>query len=341
MEKHGISDPTHKVIPFPNLTDRLLERGVQALKDKNYKNAVLYFEQLIELEPENSQASYGLAVCYVELESYKKAEQLTESMMRQGIGDYYDVLKLHITILIQQHEYDKVVTTIQAVLSEDTPPPAVKETLVHLAEFAQIRKDEKHSVEEPIKERFTPDIREDLKSEQVEKQWRGIQQGKTFMTETILEDFLGYLKSDHGDPFLKSMVIQIINEAGYDGELLVNKFGILYNTDLKEAHLFYEGFSTVVKNLLEDTLGSTNPSLLEAALQIWHHFAIAVYPKPLIPNEPKVWAAACSVIAHEIYSMEIHTEDLKRLFDVTREELVDPLSLIQSIEAHRLPFDDM
>ncbi len=335
MEKHE-TDPTNNLIPFPNLNTRLLEKGVQLLRKKDYRKAMDLFEQLLKLEPLHSQGAYGLAVCYVELEHYEKAETLTDSMMKQGIGNYYDVLKLHLTILIQQHDYEKVVSTIQAVLSEDNPPPEVHETLVHLSDFAQIRMTE-NIEEHPHKIPFSPNIKEDLESQQVERQWQGIQKGKTFVTEEVVHNYIEYLKSEVGDPFLKSMVIQILIENGHKGPIQVRKFDSEFTVDLKETQLFFEGFSTLVKEKLDDVLASNNPSLLEVSKQIWEHFAIAVFPKQVDPNLPNVWAAACFVLAHQLSGMELNLEDLEIYFDVTKESIARPLTQLKSIEERRSP----
>lgn len=340
MENQGVKETSNNVIPFPNLNNRLLERGIQALKEKNYKKAMLLFEQLTRLEPDHAQASYGLAVCYVELEQYSKAEELTATMMRQDIGDYYDVLKLHITILIQQHEYEKVVSTIQAVLSEDSPTEQVKETLVHLAEFAKVRMTEEHFDDAlHLTNSFSPNIKKDLESDKVERQWRGIEKGRAFITDTVLQDYFDYLKSDQGDPFLKSMVIKIVIEHGYEGPLTVTKFNTSFSVDVKETQLFYEGFSHLVDDLLEQALGSENPSLLESAVQIWGHFTIAVYPKPLEPNLPNVWAACCYCLAHQVHGLTVDYSHLQSLFDVTKESLAKPLSLLKAIEENELHFE--
>jgi tetratricopeptide (TPR) repeat protein len=342
MAEKGKTKLEKKVIPFPNLNARLLEQGVQALKSKSFDKARLYFEQLYGAEPENSQAAYGLAVTYVELERYPEAEALTEDMMKKGIGDYYDVLKLHVTILIQQHHYQKVLTTLNAILSEDSPPQNIRETLQQLADFAEIRLEEGAEIQrldEPEKPTFQVDIKSDLESSHVERQWRGIQKGKQFMTDQVIQDYLDYLNNQTGDPFLKSIVIKLLLENGYNQPFTVFKFDRKFPVDLKATNLFYEGFSHRVESLLEDALASENPSLLAVATQIWSHFTITVYPKTLEPNAPETWAAACFVFAHQINEVDVNQELLEDYFNVTNEELARPLTLLKSIEEKRNPYD--
>jgi tetratricopeptide (TPR) repeat protein len=342
MEEQGKTKQQKKVIPFPNLNARLLEQGVQALKSKNFDKAKLFFEQLYRLEPENSQVAYGLAVTYVELERYTQAEELTEEMMKKGIGDFYDVLKLHVTILIQQHRYQKVLTTLNAILSEDSPPENIRETLQQLADFAEIRLEENAEIQdfnEPIKPSFFVDIKPDLESSHVERQWRGIQKGKQFMTDQVIKDYLDYLDNQTGDPFLKSIVMKILQENGYDQPFTVFKFGQHFPVDFMASNLFYEGFSNQVESLLEDALSSDNPSLLAVATQIWGHFTISVYPRILEPNDPKVWAAACFVFSHQINDFDVNTELIEAFFNVTNEDIARPISLLKSIEEKRNPYD--
>ncbi|HSU80430.1 MAG TPA: tetratricopeptide repeat protein [Candidatus Angelobacter sp.] len=342
MEEQGETKRQKKVIPFPNLNARLLEQGVEALKNKDFGQARLFFEQLYQAEPENSQAAYGLAVTYVELERYHQAEELTEDMMKKGIGDFYDVLKLHVTILIQQHRYQKVLTTLTAILSEDSPPQHIRDTLQQLADFAEIRLEEGVEIQE-VKEgelpAFLVDIKPDLESSHAERQWRGIQKGKQFMTEQVIADYLDYLNSQTGDPFLKSIVIKLLNENDYDQPFTVYKFGQKFPVDLKASNLFYEGFSRNVESLLEDALESENPSLLAVATQIWNHFTITVYPRSLEPNDPNVWAAACFVFSHQINEFDVNKGLLEEVFHVTSVDLARPLSLLKSVEEKRNPYD--
>lgn len=113
-----------------------MEKAVDALKQKQHVRALELFEQLADIDEQNPQAAYGLAVCYVELGRYTEAVELTKKMMEEGIGDYFDVLKLHITVLIQLRQYREVVALVRAVLEESDVPTDLRQHLMQLAAFA-------------------------------------------------------------------------------------------------------------------------------------------------------------------------------------------------------------
>ncbi|GGE42492.1 hypothetical protein GCM10011391_21600 [Pullulanibacillus camelliae] len=328
------------IVHFPNLSVRLLDKGIAALKDKQYREAFDLFKQLHDIDPEHPQAAYGLAVCYVELGFYKEARDLTKEMMKRDIGHYYDVLKLHITVLIQMKEYQEVLTLIEAVLSENDVPTDIRQTLQQLEYFSQQRADEpvieaniegvqenfQHSQDDPSK--IADSIAIGLQSTQYDHQLAAIQKARDF--GVVSQALIEYLKSD-ADGFLKSLVLEALQENGYQESVNIIKFGNTYTVDLNEA-LFYNEFSDSVKQLLEDVLASNNPSLEDVAWQVWNHFVLTIFPRSLEPNEPKLWAAACYLYSNEMMGMEVEEEIIESLFSVAKDAIIPLVKDIREIE---------
>jgi DNA-binding SARP family transcriptional activator len=83
-------------------TQELLNLGEKYLLEMNYEQAVVYFEQLIALEPRNPRGYTGLATAYVGLEKYDKAIDTLKTgvkkisndtmFLRDVAGIYEDIL---------------------------------------------------------------------------------------------------------------------------------------------------------------------------------------------------------------------------------------------------------
>jgi len=328
------------IVQFPNLSIRLLDKGIATLKDKNYRQAIVLFKQLHDMDPEHPQAAYGLAVCYVELGFYKEARDLTKEMMQRGIGHYYDVLKLHVTVLIQMKEFREVLTLIEAVLSEDDVSTDVRQMLQQLAYFSQQRVDESVTAGDAEEQQNGAHYLQDdglamvdvidkgLKSKVYDQQLAVIQKARDF--GIVSEAMLEFLKGD-GDAFLKSLMLEVLQENSYLGSVEVIKFGNTYQVALGQP-LFYREFSEGVKKLLEDVLASNNPSLKEMAWQVWDHFVLTIFPRPIELSEPTLWAAACYLYSNEIMGMEMNEETIKVLFSVTKEAIMPFVQEIWEIE---------
>lgn len=333
MNKKRSLDAEGKVVPFPNLKERLLSKAANALKAGNHRQALELFEQLERTDPDNAQAAYGMAVCYVELGYYDKAEALTKNMMEKGIGDYFDVLKLHITILIQRKNYEEVLAMVEAVLDEESVPDELIQTLEQLAQFAKTRMSEWRIMEKRQTENAEPsrELTASLASPDQERQWQAFYQAQQLSTPTILPLFRSYLKDKMGDILLKSMMIKDLKERGVTEQLTVEKLGEEYTVDLS-APLFYEPFPEQVQVILREHLESNNPTLYELAIELWGHFIIGAFPIPLEPASPQVWAAACYDMIHKLSGDGEKHDTLLSAFSIHPDEMKAPVRLMEKVE---------
>ena len=337
----------HNVVPFPRLSERLLDKGITALRDKKYKHAIELFEQLIQIEPNHPQGSYGLSVCYVELGLYDQAKHLTKEMMQRDIGNYFDVLKLHITVLIQLREYHEVHAIVDAVLSEKNVPTDIRQTLVQLDHFASQRANEpdlesvtdeafpsmtevteEHLIQNGVPKHVLEEIEQGLNSDNYDHQWSAIRLAQEY--KTALPSLKSFLVSS-GNPILKSLVLQGLQDGGYKDSVEVLKFDKRYTVDLSQP-LFYNEFSGSVTAILDDKLSSNNPTLLDVASQIWNHFVLLIFPLPLESNDPNLWASACYVYSTQISGMEDDEQTLESLFNTTSESVTPLVEYMRSIE---------
>src|SRR5690554_4819339 len=124
------------LILFPGLVTKLVEKGMASLKEKRYYDALNFFQQSTELEPSHDQARYGLVITNIELNRLEEAKEHCESMLREGIGSYYEILQVYVSLLVQLGDYKKVETLLEGVIQEEKLPHQMAESFYQLLDFA-------------------------------------------------------------------------------------------------------------------------------------------------------------------------------------------------------------
>lgn len=289
------------VILFPGLVTKLVEKGMASLKEKKYYDALTYFKQSTDLEPKHPQARYGLVITNIELHQLEEAKKHCESMLNEGIGEYYDVLQVYVSLLVQLGDYQEVVDLLEVVIAEEKLPPKMAESFFHLLDFSRqmtegfddndIELDIEGESLEIISSRN--DLIQALEKGDPDQQWGAIKQLSHYNPKDVEEVYRTFLKGKENQPFLKSYLLQTLKEMNIQGEFEVHKFGESYFVNIQELEsVFHEKFGTTVLRRLEQVLGQENPSMFEMMQQVWWHYLFAIYPKSPEPLNIEVWACA-------------------------------------------------
>lgn len=296
-KSHDPSD-NDNVILFPGLIQKLAEKGMAALKEKKYYDALTYFNQSTELDPEHAQARYGLVITNIELNRLDEAKKYCESMLREGIGDYYEVLQVYVSLLIQLSAYNEVVDLLEVVIQEDKLPAEMAETFYQLLDFSRNMTEENESVitDAPMDEQsFLPppaELLTELKEGNPDEQWGAIQQLSYHKLEDVEDAYRNFLESPYQHPVLKSYILQLLKEMESTGTFVVHKFGEDFTIELHTEDLFHETFGVKVIERLEEELADDNPTLFDIVQQVWWHYLFALYPKKPEPANVDLWACA-------------------------------------------------
>ncbi|KHF29733.1 hypothetical protein LR68_01517 [Anoxybacillus sp. BCO1] len=75
-----------KVVPHPYVKERLLTEGMNALKEKRYKEAYTYLTQLKELQLHDDDVEMALVVCLFEMGHVEEAKERCEQLLERGRG---------------------------------------------------------------------------------------------------------------------------------------------------------------------------------------------------------------------------------------------------------------
>jgi tetratricopeptide (TPR) repeat protein len=308
----------NNIIRFPNLTGRLLEKGMDSLKNKQYDESLSCFEQLLHTDPMHSQGNLGLVLSLVELGRLQEAKTRCDRMLKEGIGEYYDVLQIYLSILVQLSEYITVVSVIEAVLEEQKIPADKAETFYQLLQFSRkVIEQEgvpevKINPEESVK-RENPDLsilKDMLQSERADSQWMAVQQLKKLGPELTVPLFESFLLDESKHPAVKSLILQYLKENEIKKTVKLEKYGQVEDVSIQELmdwneHPFYKE----VKALIQDELEQENPSLLDIALAVWKDYTLALYPFVPQPENKLLWFEASVIAASVLCGIEEDMEN--------------------------------
>ncbi|ALC81875.1 MULTISPECIES: tetratricopeptide repeat protein [Bacillus] len=325
---------TSNIIPFPNVQDRLVEKGMSAMKAKQYRDALGFFSEAMEYRVEDKSEMYlGMAICYLELGELEDAKKICERMLKEGIGDYFTVLQVYMTILIQLKQFSIVKKTIEAVLEENKMPAENAEQFYKLLEFSRrmINEEENDLLfdEEMIHESVQADKILTNESEQL-----------AFihsLKDRNLSQHIGLLRTilqnPDAHPVIKTMILQLLADHEYAKEMQVAKFGesisINPSEETKPDAMPILG---KVLNLLDDTLGNENPTLFHAVEELWRRHIYVIYPFEPKQYSEQLWAAALHKVGYEMYGIEIGLEELHMLYDFQSDGFTEACAFIKEIE---------
>jgi tetratricopeptide (TPR) repeat protein len=318
------------VVPFPNLKQRLLDKGMEALQNKKFDEALEFLQQTLKFDDPLDEVQFGIVICLFELGHLEEAKERCQMMLQQDLGDYYDVLQLYLTILIQLRKYEEVEATIEAVLQEDKIPPQTVENFYRLLDFS--RKMTSHVSTENSHIEVEKLLDDDVS---IPEQWNIIQvlknesQGISYTYPTLDR----YLLNETKHPMLKTAILQMFIEKDIFREVIVEKFGHTLTINSSELHdIETHSFTTRVLQALDGTLGNENPSLYDIVKEMWFRHLYVMYPFNPHPQVIAIWAAGLHKVGYDLHGIEVDLEEIATIYQIATSDLLFSSSRIRKIE---------
>ncbi|MGM7702220.1 hypothetical protein ACSVDE_10880 [Pseudalkalibacillus sp. Hm43] len=340
MEKHRKGPRDSKIVYFPNLTAKLVNKGMSALKQKKFKESLDYFQQLIEMEPDHPQGNIGVVLSLVELGHLQEAKIKCDEILKKDIGEYYDVLQIYISILIQLADYEEVVDILEAVIQENSLPPQMAENFYQLLYFSRKMAEEDsnndetyESMPKSISQNELERLAEQLKSEDSKQQWQAVQSIEDPNHPTIRTELKKYLTYPDANPSLKTIVLQMLKDGEANETVHIHKFGKTMDVKPSELHDIPDGqFYRLVKKIIVHELEQNNPTLMEMAVQIWDHYLFMIYPFQPEPLNEQLWAVGVLEVAHRMNGIEFDSDELQVAFSLKEASVEQVVEKILEIE---------
>lgn len=335
MKKKGKARVEGNVILLPDLEKRLLDRGVERLQQKNFAEAIQLFEEAQKLSPDDADIHIGLVLAYYESGALQKAKQLAKNMLKEAVGDYFQIVDLYLTVLVQLHEYEEIITTIEVLQEEREIPFEKQEHFSKLLTFSR-RMADNRAVQEEIEEYSTQPLNL-LEGQDTNQQLFTILELSQKNVRPYIEDVKTYLKSENGHPFLKTMLCNILQEQDFEKEILVKKFG--WERLIIPATLapFQENeqFLMIRSDLVQ--IESMDPVLFQHIVSLLERHFFLIYPFEFEPNLPKLWAAAYHLKGYEFNGVVKSVEEIGEQYQIEVNELERACAFITKLEEISYP----
>lgn len=309
----------NNIILFPKLKTTLIERGMTALENQNYHEALKYFDQLLDVEPKHPQANLGKAICFIQQNRFQDAADICEFMLDEQMTNMQEVIQVYVSVLIQLEQYKKAADLLEEALCEETLPNTVINYYQQMLHFCrQMMKEKNVSISQDEIERLS----KLLYSNSLEKQILAVKKLTNQPNDMMLEQLNRYLKDESSDPVLKTMIVQHLAKEKVDTTLEIQKFS--KNMIINPTQIMFpenDPFISHVKNLLCDVIESKNPSLYELSIQILSNLVMVLYPFPLPEYPSKTIAAAIHIESEKSNGFPISINTIASLYNVEPIEL--------------------
>lgn len=324
-----------KIILFPNLEKKLLDKGQECLQQKNFTGAITYFEQALALDPENSDIHIGLILSYFESGLLSKSKNIAVQMLQKGIGNYNEVMDLYLMILVQLHQYDEIITTIEALLEEREIPKEKYEYFSQMLQFSRKMAETKVEVDEKEPEFAETSIVNRLELSSIKNQQEQIQIASKLAELNInpyFEEIKEYLQGQDGDPFFKTLLLNVLTEHEITREIMVEKLGRRHLVNPSELPALNE--QPQLQRLMSEVssrLEHEDPILLEHIHSlVMRHFFI-LYPFNLERFDEAIWASAYIRLAAEYQGIQFQESVLNVAMEEEVKQGVESLRRLEEI----------
>jgi len=306
---------------------------MDALIQKEYKNAVEFFTEAIALNDDLYNAQFGLVVAFVELGKYEEAKEHCHNILQKGVGDYFKTMEMYLMILLQLNEYEEMENTINALLNEGHIPFDKEEHFNNMLAFSKRMSDERKTAfaeEDGFVYEYEGKL--DLFSKSDQEQLILISKLKNENIRKYIDEIKDYLQSPEGHPFVKTTLLLLLKEQEIQDECDVEKF--LKHVTVVPAQLedWHESvFFQKAVLILEEQVEHENPSLYDLAKQLIerHHFLMY----PFEPTESaECWAAAHHALAEQYQGVEANEMRIAARYGVDYEQIIRAIQYLQRIE---------
>ncbi|MCS0790463.1 tetratricopeptide repeat protein [Cytobacillus pseudoceanisediminis] len=340
MGKRERKKQNNKIILFPGLEKRLLEKGLESFQQKRYQESIRFFEEAMEMEPENTDVHIGLVLAYYEAGALEKAKELANKMLQTGIGDYIQVMDLYLMILVQLHQYSEIAAMIEVLLEEREIPKEKFEHFSRMLEFSRkmAASPSEAEIEAPEMEEFKNRKLNLFSYQDQHDQMQIAAQLAEHNIRPYIEDIKAYLEAHDGNPFFKTMLLNVLTEHGYDKYVPIRKFNKsvrVIPADLPPVH--QQPMLLKIVNKLEIQLEQEDPVLYENTKSLAERHFFLLYPLEASPDNAASWAAAYHMLSYEYHGLTSSFSKLGDIYEAPEEEIEQALAFIRKIEEISYP----
>lgn len=319
----------NNIILFPKLKETLTQKGMTALENQNYQEALKHFNQLLDVEPKHPQANLGKIICLIQQNRFQDAAEICEFMLDEQMTNMQEVIQVYVSVLIQLEQYKKAADLLKKTLNQENLPNIVRNYYEQMLQFCnQMISVKKETISQGEIEHYVSL----LNGNSFEKQMIAAKELTKHPNEKVLDQLNQFLKDETNDPVVKTIIIQELVKEKVNATLEIQKFSkrmIINPTFIQslENNLIIDE----VKNKLSEVIESKNPTLYEFSIHMLSNLVLALFPFPLPEYEPQTIAAAIHIESAKTAGYEISIESISSIYNSNEADIKTCLNELNNI----------
>ncbi len=263
---------------FPGALERLIEKGLDAVEDTDYAEAVEAFEQAYHFDPENTRLFAPYAVSLYETKNFPLAKEVATKLLHSGTTDYLDAMELYLAISIQLQDYEEVEMTIETLLDEGIVPPGMMKKFNYLRDLNK-RLSYRYVREEMETQNNTAITLSEFIQATTEMQQNILATFENKELDRTTRDLLSQIvEMDDLHPIVITYALVLLREAGCDQELTVRKFGLSKCIIPAELELPSQDERSIEVVNQIGVIFEKDPSRMQMAIDASLRYGIIAYP---------------------------------------------------------------
>ena len=266
------------IVMFPGALEQLIEKGLDAVEDADYAEAVEAFEQAYHFDPENTRLFAPYAVSLYETKDFTLAKEVATKLLHSGTTEYLDAMELYLAISIQLQDYEEVEMTIETLFDEDIVPPGM------VKKFNYLRELNKRLSYRYVREEMEPQKQNTITLDEFIRETTEMQQNilATFENRELdgaIKKMLSQIvEKENLHPIVITYALVLLHDSGYDREVTVSKFGRSKTVIPTEIELPGQDERSIEVVNQIGSLFEKDPSRMQMAIDASLRYGIIAYP---------------------------------------------------------------
>ncbi|WP_156882574.1 hypothetical protein [Halalkalibacillus halophilus] len=295
-----MSDERQDVVMFPGWRKELEKKVFEAIKQKNYEQALLHIKKLESFNAASSDILTAKIIAQIELGHFEQAIGLCRRLMKEE-EHYFKYLHIYLSILFQTSQYTELIDLLDEIYETEKIPAEYQEQFMQLYDMS---KDLRSTQSEQESENHMNHFFESLESGNFQEQWKLLSMHRKYPIEEYLEDLIPYLSDARLNPVIKTGILQWLMDEEVAHKVEIEKFGTSEHVKPIELKDVLESdFALKVMNALSD-LENEDPTLYAFVKQILYRYLYIQYPLVPEDDQANVLAEAVQLLAKKYLQLD-------------------------------------
>lgn len=285
-----------------------------------------YEEALMKLESKFDDVSiYQKIVCLYGLGRYEEAYMVSKNALESVEKNYYDVLCMHIAILVALEKDEEAIELLEEELRMPYIPYQY-ENFLNTTYDTLYRKKLQNSKKYNVYDVCNDQELKDILIEQRDKNILLIvlDQLSKRNIRLYLNELKFILKAKDYPNEVKTVILELLSEQGVDEQVVVHNNGVDIEVDICSLTPLMEQLSiTEIIGKIEECVDDKDISIYNACQDLLIAYLASVYPIEIEEDEYDVIAASIYYAAITNYNIDKTMDEICALFDV-KADFVEP-----------------